>query len=139
MKTPREILLGKHQRIEPKLDAMREQFLEGVASVQAEQTRRRDDDVSGWPQFIRMVRWHLAGLSAVWALIVLLRVTSTAVESLPLAQAKAEPPRTAIALLKENRRQIMELGDAPFASIPVMAPPASKSRRSCLQRDWDYA
>jgi hypothetical protein len=143
MKNPREVLLSKHQSAQPKLDSLREQIVSRLAGAESQQAHQRPaaheaPERVGWLQLLQMLRWHLVGLSAVWALILLLRLSGTEVQSTSVAQLSNEPPpRTTIALLKENRRQIAELGDS--LSSPPAAPAAPKSGRSAIQVDWAYS
>ena len=144
MKTPREVLISKHQSAQPKLDLLRQQLVSRLPGAESEQAHphsafHQGRERSAWLQLLQTLRWHLAGLSAVWVLIALLRFNGTEVESTPIAQVSNEPPRTAIALLKENRRQIVELGDSPSSSVPPAAPASPKSRRSAIQVDWAYS
>ena len=82
MKTLREVLLEKHQAAEPKLDAIREQVIAGLARpeapIRSKRMARWQPDASafqsGWRQLLWSLRWHLAGLSAVWLVVVALNI-----------------------------------------------------------------
>jgi hypothetical protein len=140
MKTPREILLGKHQSIEPRLDALREQFVAGVSAAPSKSAPPRAvgavaSEGFGWGELILMVRWHLAGLAAMWLLIGVLRVAGGAADTPSMAQRNVTLPRTVILALKENRRRILEFGNAPTVSVsPSQAAP--RSHHSYRQIDW---
>ena len=143
MKTPREILLGKHEGIEPKLDALRRQFVADVARPTAgspikREICSREPKIFRWQEAFIVVRWHLAGLTAMWLLIAVLRAAGGAAETHRMAEHKVAAPRTVILTLKENRRQIQELSGAPVASAPLRLQAVPQPRRSHLEIDWAY-
>ena len=82
MKTPREVLFGQHQAAESKLDAIREKVVAGLnpdAPVRATRvlppvSRRASALEAGWRQLWWSLRWHLAGLSAAWLLVMVLNI-----------------------------------------------------------------
>jgi len=143
MKTPREILRGKHEGIEPKLDALRREFVADVPRPLAgipvkHQSCTRAPKIFGWQEAFMMVRWHLAGLTAVWLLIAVLGRAGGAAETPRMAEHKVAAPRTVILTLRENRRQIRELSGAPVASAPQRLQAVPQPRRSHLEIDWAY-
>ena len=144
MKTPREILLSKHQGVEPSLDVLREQFVAGIAKSPAESKRSRSDGLpalegQGWREIILLFRWHLAGWATVWIVVALLQTAAGTVETSRVAQHKATSPSPVILTLKENRRQILEFGALPSALTPPGLPVVPQSRRSLRQMDWAYS
>ena len=82
MKTPRTILLARHRGIDPRLDAVREQVVASLvpppapaaspspAASPAEWRVRRARAATGlWLELQLLagsIRWHLAGLAALW-------------------------------------------------------------------------
>ena len=107
MKTPREILFQKHQAAEPKLDEIRRAVIgEG---------RRVADPATlpalSWGEFLISLRWHLAGMSAAWLVIVLLNLSIGHSTSLAatLPAAKIPAPQIILASLRENRRELLEM------------------------------
>jgi hypothetical protein len=77
MKTPREILLTRHQALEPKLDAIRHAVVGKLNNEAARQQSLRNSFVSWfpgcsknlWRELIWPCRRTWAGLAAVWILI----------------------------------------------------------------------
>jgi hypothetical protein len=121
MKTPKEILQERHQRMEHKLNAVRRKALASMERPNLLETYR---------QFAISMRWHIAGLSAVWMVILLLNFN----ESTPSAGAgkvgKAPPARIILVSLLKNRRELRELTEMPAAIEPPSPP--STTRRSDL-------
>ncbi len=144
MKTPREILLGKHENIRPRLDALREEFAAELTRSQTErapqgQPAPADSTGFGWRELLLIGRWHLASLGAVWILIATLRLTGGVTEAPRIAQAKAPSKPTVILTLKENRRQLLEFSGATVPSVSPVPPAVSPSRRSCREPDRAYS
>ena len=114
MKTPREILLRRHQAIEPKLDAIRQSVVADVAAVcdrrepvSAALTERRYN----WREWLCALRWHLAGMGATWFVIALLGL-SAGHPAGPMAAVPAQKIPSAqiiMASLRENRRELREM------------------------------
>jgi hypothetical protein len=129
MKTPREVLLRQHQAAEPKLDAIREQVVAGLATdapvratrMLAAAPRQASAIQAGWRQFWWSLRWHLAGLSAAWLVVVALSIDPTPAPTRKLARQDTQSPWQLLAALQENQRQLRELIDAP-AVEPVQKP-----------------
>ena len=159
MKTPREVLFGHYQAAEPKLDAIREQVVAGVAQTsqsavsqvskparswaglptwksairQVGKPALRSDGTSalhsGWRQFLWSLRWHLAGLSAAWLVVMALSIDSTPAPTHRVARRDAPSPRQLLAALRENQRQLRELIGAPTAEpAPEPQKPAPSPR-----------
>jgi len=120
MKTPREILLQRHQAVEPKLDAVRRNALAALA---------RPGLAQSWRTFVFSLRWHLAGMSAVWMAVLLLNLDSPPGPTAVIARDKIPTARVILAALLENRRELLELTEMPAASEPAALPP----RRSEIQ------
>jgi hypothetical protein len=135
MKTPREVLLGQHQAAKPKLDVIRQQVVAGVA--QSSKSALRSDGASaleaGWRQFWWSLRWHLAGLSAAWLVVLALNLGSPPAPAYAVARQGAPSPGQLLAALRENQRQLRELTEAPAAE-PAPAPrKPTPSPRSQIQ------
>jgi hypothetical protein len=120
MKTPKEILLQRHQTIEPKLNAVRQNVLATLSKPGVAQS---------WREFILAARWHLAGLSAVWMAVLFLNFDSAPRSTVVVARDKIPPARELWAALLENRRELIELTETPPARQPASLPP----RRSEIQ------
>jgi hypothetical protein len=117
MKTPREILLRRHQAASPKLDAIRA----GVVADIAPKT-------ISWRELVRLLRWHLAGLGAAWVVVLFLNtdLSGSSAGSVPRA-ALAEPSQI-WASLRERRRLLLQYSEAPAAE-----PSAAPGRRSEME------
>ena len=129
MKTPRELLLDRHKGIEPRLHAIRE-----AATLRS----RKESGTHGPgvpPSFLGMLlslRWHLAGISALWLLIAVLNGEPGAGQQVAVQQMST-PPAQRLAALKENRRQVAELLDGGAESAePVIVPQRRSERRSTI-------
>jgi len=135
MKTPREVLVGQHQAAEAKLDAIREKVVAGLAPDAPVNTKQMPRVVprqasaleAGWRQFLWSLRWHLAGLSAAWLVVVALSLDSTPAPTHRAARPDASSPRQMLAALRENQRQLRELTGTPAAEP---APEPQKPRPS---------
>jgi len=124
MKTPKEILLQRHEAVEPKLDAVRQNALSALA---------RPSLAQSWRGFIFSIRWHLAGLSAVWMVVLLLSLDSTPGSTLVIARDKIPSARVLLASLLKNRRELMELTGTPPAGEPVALPPRRSENQSSIE------
>jgi hypothetical protein len=163
MKTLREVLFEKHQAAEPKLDAIREQVVAGVGQSSRSGVSRvsrsargwdglptwksairqvwkpalRSDGMSalegGWRRFLWSLRWHLAGLSAVWLVVVALSMDQSAAPTREVARQDAPSSRQLLAALRENQRQLRELIRAPAVEAAPEAPRPAASPRSEAQ------
>jgi chemotaxis response regulator CheB len=141
MKTPREVLFGQHQVAEAKLDAIREKVVAGLdldAPVLAKQMplmmpRRASAPEAGWRQFWWSLRWHLAGLSAAWLVVIALSIDHTPAPARGVARQDASSPRQLLAALRENQRQLRELIEAPAAEPAREPQKPAPSPRSQVQ------
>jgi hypothetical protein len=131
MKTLRELLLQRHQSVEPRLEEIRKQAL-----AEIQKSGPASDMASVWQRpfrwsvlrFLGSLRWHLAGLSAAWLIIVILRFAPSALPTERLMVQQAPAPHQLLASLREHCRQLREL------TAPVEAqPPAAPRRRGELQ------
>lgn len=129
MKTPRELLFEQHQAAEAKLDAIREQVVAGLAPKRSAGAklmtpvvpRQASASRVGWGQFWWSLRWHMAGLSAAWLVVVALSIDPAPAPARKLARQDTQSPRQLLAALRENQRQLRELIGAPAAE-PVLKP-----------------
>ena len=130
MKTPREVLFQRHHSAEAKLDRIREHAVAGLKvapSAEGENLPR----TSLLRNFIFPLRWHLAGLGAAWLIVALLNIDRPA--DAPITQQADGQPRHLLAELRENRRQIFELVEAPPAEPITMPASFVPRRRSALE------
>ena len=139
MKTPREILLEQHQAVAPKLDAIRRAVTrEGRCAAVPKFTVAGTATlpVSFWREWFFSLRWHLAGMGAVWLVIAFLSLNAGHSPGLAASVPAQKIPSAQIimASLRENRRQLLELmqpaearGEQPQKSIL----PRPRSQRPC--------
>ena len=135
MKTPRQILFDRHRAAETKLDAVRQKVLASIAPAATSRCAEGNHAPGFFPSLravLQSLRWHIAGLSAVWALIVLLRVASDGAPAPTLAQQSA-PQRQLLMALRENRRQLLELIESPADAVSPAPPAVVAPRRSEIQ------
>ena len=125
MKTPREILLQRHQAAAPKLDAIRAEVVAGLARPPA-----RED--FSWRDFARALRWHLAAMSAVWMVVGILNSTASPGEVASIPRDKIPTSQHLWASLRENRRLLLEYSDAPV--VEASAPPQGRRSEIAVQR-----
>ena len=139
MKTPREILLQKHQGAEPKLDAIREMVVGEGRRAAVPKTRITGTATLpawSWREFLFSLRWHMAGLGTAWVVIALLNLNighSTSLAS-AMPAAKIPPPQIILASLRENRRELLELmqpAEAHAARPAKLFPMQPRSERPC--------
>jgi hypothetical protein len=124
MKTPKEILLQRHQAVEPKLNAIRQNALAALA---------RPGWAESWRTFVFSMRWHLAGMSAVWMAVLLLNIDSAPGSTVVLAQDKIPSTRVLLAALLENRRELIELTEPPAVSQPADLPPRRSENQTPIE------
>jgi hypothetical protein len=141
MKTPREVLFEQHQAAEPKLDAVREQVVAGLTPNAPGRAKRMPPAAprqasaleTGWRQFLWSLRWHLAGLSAVWLVVLALSIDPSPAPTREVAHQDAPSPRQLLAALRENQRQLRELIRVPAAEEATEPPRPAPSPRSEAQ------
>ena len=141
MKTLREVLFEKHQAAEPRLDAIREQVVADLAPdapIRANRMppvmpRRASTLEAGWRQFLWSLRWHLAGLSAVWLVVLALSIDQSAAPTREVARQDAPSSRQLLAALRQNQRQLRELIGAPAAEPAPEPQKPAPSPRSQIQ------
>jgi len=134
MKTPREILLQKHQAAEPKLDRIRQEILAELLQTAAPEKSRAPERVSFflklWLELILPARRIWLGLAAIW--IVILAVNFSSNDEPRLAGNAAAPDAQTIAELKEQKllmAQLLGLNDADADKPKSIAPrPRSEKR-----------
>lgn len=128
MKTPRELLLERHREAQTRLDAIRRQVLAPMGKNQRESSSMTLRDV------LRSLRWHLAGMSAIWIFVLLLHVDSSRAPQTNglLSRAKIPSPQVIMVSLRNNRRQLFEMIEArPLENGPheLFVPKPRSDRR----------
>jgi hypothetical protein len=134
MKTPRDILFQRHQATESKLDAIRETVVASVSDRRIVNSPAVTGHSYSWREFCFSLRWHLAGMSAAWLMIVLLNLNVGHSTSLASAIPKAKIPSAQIILaaLRENHRELMQLiqsSDSHEAGPQKLMAPQPRSQR----------
>ena len=126
MKTPREILLERYQAVVTKLDVIRETAVASVGDRHRANSPAVTDRRYNWRELFFSIRWHLAGMSAVWFVVAFLGLNAGHAPGLAASVPAQKIPSAQIimASLRENRRQLLELmqpaearGEQPQKSI----------------------
>ena len=132
MKTPREVLLQRHQSVTPRLDKIRRNVVADLTTVPDHKTER-SIAAAFLSEFLSPFRWHVAGMSALWLVAALLNIDG----STPAQTAKANSsPQVLAAALSENRRQLAEMINSPAddaATSTAVPQPFIPRRRSAIQ------
>src|SRR5262245_19362274 len=134
MKTPREVLLQRHQSVTPRLDAIRRDAVADLTTV-PDRKAGRSITARFLSEFLWPLRWHLAGMSALWLLAALLSIDRAATPP-QTAKARVPSPQVLAAALFENRRQLAEMINSPDGVVATSAPvpqPFIPRRRSDIQ------
>ena len=124
MKTPRDILFERHRTAEPKLDAIRQGV---VANLSSTPTRTLSDNTMAISvrHLLLSLRWHLAGMSAAWLVIVILNMSNSTPATARITGENIPSPRQILTALQKNRRELLQ-----FSESPVAARTALPARRS---------
>jgi len=132
MKTPREFLFERHRPAETRLDALRKKTVASICdplrSEKSVSTLAPDRRTSSWAGWLLSLRWHLAGMSAVWLVILFLNADHSPGPVAAMPKEKIPSPRQLLLALMENRRQLLQLIE-PSAVKPASLP----QRRSEFQ------
>jgi hypothetical protein len=127
MKTPREILLERHQAAAPKLDAIRREMVNLKF--------RRDNFVANiWRELIFPSRRIWASLAAIWIFIFIVNVSQRDHSPMTVAKASSSPE-----LILTYRQQEKLLAELIAPSEPQVAePPKNFSPRPSSQRQFEF-
>jgi len=127
MKTPRELLFEHHRAAEPKLDTLRQKTIASFAKAPAVNSRTSPSAPrSSWRDLLLSLRWHLAGLSAAWLVVLVLNIDHSQAPSSVLAKQNIPSPQQLLTALRENRRQVLELTGARVVAGVLEARPRSE-------------
>ena len=111
MKTPREILLKRHQTVEPKLERMWTEELSTELRSEAMPARENVLLAAGWALWRELVlpsRRIWAGLACAWVLIAVLNLASAEPTTKVVSQMKP-PSSEELRALIEQRRMLAQL------------------------------
>lgn len=129
MKTPREILLARHQAATPKLDDVRRAALEDLRHRETTPTPR-PGVFAQLADFFRLPKPALAGLALAWSVIILLNVASPEImpanNSAPVQMAQR--PAATREELREQKRLFTELVGGSFPHDTEAPRPAPRPR-----------
>ncbi|KAF0177414.1 MAG: hypothetical protein FD161_2501 [Limisphaerales bacterium] len=118
MKTPRELLLKRHEAALPKLDALRAAALPARSQL----STFNSQPASLWERLLGPNPLAWAGLAAVWlVLFAVNRSGGEAASSVSFASRASQPSEAAVAeIVRERRREMAELLnlDEPKAAVP---------------------
>jgi hypothetical protein len=131
MKTPRELILERHQAVESKLDQVRVRALQ-TALASAPHTSRSKASASWlgalWCEVVLPARWAWGGMAAAWMIILGLQATSGLEDSSRAQRAERTSPDV-LALLQEQRLLKRELLDGTATAVTHADPaPGPKSQ-----------
>jgi hypothetical protein len=115
MKTPREILLGRHQGAAPKLDAIRREILAGLNHQDTKAQSRTANLVSWclgganklWLELVWPCRRIWAGLAAVWVGILIVNFSQR--DGSQTMMAKSAPTAEMMAAFRDQQNLLNEL------------------------------
>jgi hypothetical protein len=127
MKTPREVLLKRHETAQAKLDLVRAQALAEIVPTRKVQNASRQIRASYWLQeLIRSFRPQLTALAAVWLVIFGLHLASSETSESTMV-ATTTPSPEVMATLREQKRLYTQLIGPSEITKPVE--PALPDRR----------
>ena len=110
MKTPREVLLARHQAAEPKLNALRRDVLANLSRTESCGGDGVNRFAAACRELFRMPRWAWSGLAAAWLVIVVLNIAAKetpATQQAPSAIAKRSTDT--LQALREQKKLFAEL------------------------------
>ena len=131
MKTPREIILGRHQEAVPALDSVRERAVAAITPA-----RKSDPRIpANFVEFLVSLRWHVAAMSALWLLGTMLGAEPHPHTRGGMVAARAVPslPMDGILALREYSEELDEADNPPPRHQPPPIPHACTDPR----REWE--
>jgi hypothetical protein len=122
MKTPREILLQRHEAATPKLDAVREAALAEITAKTAAKLllARESFVIILWRELFWSCRRVWAGLAAIWiTMLVVSSATSDSSRSAVASAPRSRDWKMALQAQRQLTRQLLEQDSAPAtAAVP---------------------
>ncbi len=110
MKTPREVLLARHQAAEPKLDALRREVLTSLSPTESRRGEGMDRFAAACRELFRMPRWAWSGLAAAWLIIVALNIAARETpEGQPMSSTVANRSSDTLQAIHEQKQLFAEL------------------------------
>ncbi|MBI4660581.1 MAG: hypothetical protein HY735_17225 [Verrucomicrobia bacterium] len=83
-----------------------------------------------WREIFASLRWHFAGLTAVWVVIALLKLGHTSEPPPIIAVQNTRSLDQLVRAFQENRQQFLEFLETPAEKAPARPQPAVVPRRS---------
>ena len=131
MKTPRELLLKRHEAALPKLDALRAAALPARSQL----STLNSQPMSVWKRLFGPNPLAWAGLAAVWLVLLAVNRDPSAPKTTDHA---SQPSESAVAeIVRENRRQMAELLN--FDEPQAAPTPRNELHPKRSQRRTDFA
>lgn len=109
MKTPREILLARHEPATPQLDALRQRVVADLSSAPAEPIPQRRSLIELLGEFFRLPRPVLIGIAAAWVVVIALNIASHDAAMEPSSKQGTPRPVATKQDLHEQKRLFAEL------------------------------
>lgn len=133
MKTPREILLQRHQAAQPRLDEIRRTAIALLVISQGPRTDRLPPRalLTLWRELIWPCRRTWAGLAAVWLVLLTLQLASR--DPAEVAARKTPPPSPEVLLVLRQQQlllaELVERSAPRVADQPKSTPARPRSQR----------
>ena len=134
MKTPREILLERHQAAAPKLDAIRQSAVAAVCDHRISDERRSQTATmilkTFWLELVWPCRRIWTGLAAVWVLIFVFNLSQRDPSEL-MARKSSPTPEMILAFQQEEMllNKLLGPNEPSAAEKPKTFPPRPSSER----------
>ncbi len=131
MKTPRDILLAKHQATAPKLDAIRHEVVNSQFRHQGFAAVILNLLLLLWRELILPSRLIWTGLAAIWLLLLVANFSMR--DRSQMTMAKSLPSQATIVAFKEQQQLLTELigpNDPPVAEHKKPYSPQPSSQRA---------
>ncbi len=133
MKTPREVLLGRHRAVEPRLDQIRRRVVAGIARPKTAPAWESPMHDLPWPVAALLRPWRelvfanrviWASLAAVWVVILALNLATREAEQ--PAEMRFSPPSPSQMLLALKQKQML------LTELAGMSEPAAGGRPEAI-------
>ena len=138
MKTPKELLLQRHENAETKLDVLRS----GVIREHVERDAARERPAGSIVAWFRGLLWPSptawAGVAAAWMVIAFLNFSSVEDDAAATVHV-AQPSRETLEALREQKRLFVELVNSPIETSEAEPPRFVPRPRSECQATFALA
>ena len=140
MKTPREILLGRHRAAGPKLDAVRETALAAAFPGVGRHTKQPSEVRAPfairvahilWRELVLPCRGIWTGLAAAWLVILVLNMPAGEKHT-QLATSSSPPDKQVLAVLREQKEMLAQFIE-PMNTSPAIRPKTRGPRGELVQ------